>query len=256
MTFRNGYIKWMKDQGLKPNTIQNHLRSISTMMKSALEDGLTKNDAFIRKGFVPAGEQTDAVYLSPQRLKDLMAFDMTYCPDIRRKFEEVSNKNLADGEKPNHLYEDDIRRIAASRDLFVVGCLTGQRISDYKRINKEMITEFEGRKFITLIQEKTKKKVMIPLDKRVGSILDKHNGKLPKVTEQTFNKHLRLIAEVMGWIEVPNFDKARVDGDTGRRFCDLVWCRAILRDVHLPPMPIVTVCRCRPSWRSQGIRQK
>ena len=168
----------------------------------------------------------------------------------------MSNKNLADGEKPNHLYEDDIRRIAASRDLFVVGCLTGQRISDYKRINKEMITEFEGRKFITLIQEKTKKKVMIPLDKRVGSILDKHNGKLPKVTEQTFNKHLRLIAEVMGWIEVPNFDKARVDGDTGRRFCDLVWCRAILRDVHLPPMPIVTVCRCRPSWRSQGIRQK
>ena len=222
MTFRNGYIKWLRDQELKPNYIKSLLRSISTVMKSALEDGLTKNDAFLRKGFVPAGEQADAVYLSMERLKELIAFDLTYNADIKKRFEDVLNKGLKEGESTHKLYENDFEKIAIARDIFVVGCLTGQRISDYKRISKEMIETFEGKKFITLVQDKTKKKVMIPLDKRVASILDKYDGKLPKIREDTFNKHLRLITEVMGWTETPTFDKAKVGGDTGRRFCDLI----------------------------------
>ena len=59
--------------------------------------------------------------------------------------------------------------------MFVVGCLTGQRISDYKRINAKMIvTLTDGNRYIKLKQEKTGNTVYIPLDYRVDDILNKY----------------------------------------------------------------------------------
>ena len=49
------------------------------------------------------------------------------------------------------------------RDIFIVGCLTGQRVSDYSRICEDMITEIGGTEFILITQQKTEKKVYIPL---------------------------------------------------------------------------------------------
>lgn len=227
--FRRSYIKWLSDQGIKPNTIQTHLSTILTLMKNALEDGLTKNDSFLKKGFVPAGEHVDSVYLSNERLKQLIALDLSENGGMGQRIEGVLNTNVKNGGKRHRVRKNDIKVFEMTRDIFVVGCLTGQRISDYKRINSEMITEYEGKKFIMLVQRKEKKKVMIPLDKRVKAILDKYNGTLPKVSEQTFNKHIKTIAEVMGWTEVPLFEMEKSDGDKNRRFCDMVFSHTARR---------------------------
>ena len=227
--FRRSYIKWLSDQGIKPNTIQTHLSTILTLMKNALEDGLTKNDSFLKKGFVPAGEHVDSVYLSNERLKQLIALDLSENGGMGQRIEGVLNSNVENGGKRHRVRKNDIKVFEMTRDIFVVGCLTGQRISDYKRINSEMITEYEGKKFIMLVQQKEKKKVMIPLDKRVKAILDKYNGTLPKVSEQTFNKHIKTIAEVMGWTEVPLFEMEKSDGDKNRRFCDMVFSHTARR---------------------------
>ena len=227
--FRRSYIKWLSDQGIKPNTIQTHLSTILTLMKNALEDGLTKNDSFLKKGFVPAGEHVDSVYLSNERLKQLIALDLSENGGMGQRIEGVLNTNVKNGGKRHRVRKNDIKVFEMTRDIFVVGCLTGQRISDYKRINSEMITEYEGKKFIMLVQQKEKKKVMIPLDKRVKAILDKYNGTLPKVSEQTFNKHIKTIAEVMGWTEVPLFEMEKSDGDKNRRFCDMVFSHTARR---------------------------
>lgn len=220
--FRRSYIKWLSDQGFKPNTIQSQLRTIYTLMRNAFEDGLTKNDAFMRKGFVPVGEHVDSVYLSLDRIKELLAFDMTYSEDLKKRFEDAMNGNLEKDEKPFKFSEKDAKRFEVSRDQFIVGCLTGQRVSDFRRISNEMITEYNGKKFITLVQQKEKKKVMIPLDRRVKVILDKYDGVLPKLNETTFNKHLKIIAEVIGWTEAPLFEKEKSDGNKERRFCDMI----------------------------------
>lgn len=63
----------------------------------------------------------------------------------------------------------------------------------------------------------------------VKAILDKYNGTLPKVSEQTFNKHIKTIAEVMGWTEVPLFEMEKSDGDKNRRFCDMVFSHTARR---------------------------
>lgn len=221
-TFRNGYIKWLSDTGKSANYISSLMRSIYTLLRNAFEDGLTKNDYFMKKGFVPSPQQTDAVYLSPKKMKIWIEFDMTYTESLKKDFEAVINKDLEKGKRPHRFSERYCKNLETARDIFIVGCYTGQRISDYRRINKDMIVDINGKKFISLIQQKTKKKVIIPLDKKVKRILDKYNGSLPKISEFTFNKDIRLIAEVLGWTENPLFDKAKADGNKEERFCDLI----------------------------------
>lgn len=220
--FRRNYMKWLTDRGTKPNTIKSHMRLVYILLKTAFEEGLTQNDAFLTKGFVPTGEQVDAVYLSTRQVQALIDLDMTDTKKLRSQFETVLNAHLPPGARRRRVYAEDIRRYAVARDIFVIGCLTGQRISDYKHIGHDMITEYDGKQFICLVQCKSKKKVMIPLDKRVRHILDKYNGVLPKINEPTFNRHLRLLAETIGWTTIPAFEQAKPDGSPPRRFCDMV----------------------------------
>ncbi len=73
-----------------------------------------------------------------------------------------------------------IRTLEHVRDIFIVGCLTGQRVSDYSRICEGMITEIGGTEFILITQQKTEKKVYIPVDRRVRAILAKYDGNCPR----------------------------------------------------------------------------
>lgn len=43
-----------------------------------------------------------------------------------------------------------------------------------------MITEIGGTEFILITQQKTEKKVYIPVDRRVRAMLAKYDGKLPQ----------------------------------------------------------------------------
>ena len=58
-----------------------------------------------------------------------------------------------------------------------------------------MIMESKGISFIRLTQNKTLKTVLIPVDKRVKAILDKYNGKLPKMSMRHLNTLTRYIAD-------------------------------------------------------------
>ena len=106
--------------------------------------------------------------------------------------------------------------------VFFVGCLTGQRVSDYSRICEEMITEINGVEFILLTQQKTEKKVYIPVDRRVRQILDKYNGKLPRIHPNEMNKLVKTVGLLLGWTYDCGFDGKRLNPKRGRRFCDML----------------------------------
>ena len=61
-----------------------------------------------------------------------------------------------------------------------------------------MITEIGGTEFILLTQQKTEKKVYIPVDRRVRAILTKYNGTLPHVGPNEMNKLVKTIWSVVG----------------------------------------------------------
>ena len=193
--FYNDFRLFLTDKRYSPNTVARMIKICKTICYAA--EQLKLLDAGnIRSGFEVIYRDVDNVYLTDERINELYEYDLSDRPAWEK-----------------------------GRDVFVVGCLTGQRISDYKRINAKMIvTLTDGNRYIKLKQEKTGNIVYIPLDYRVDAILNKYKGELPKVYDQKINDHIKEIGEALGWTEIVELEEQRgaMEYTAKKRFCDLI----------------------------------
>ena len=81
------------------------------------------------------------------------------------------------------------------RDVFLIGCYTAQRFSDYSRIDEHCIgTTSKGNRVIRLLQVKTKVPVVIPiLDPKLETLLEKYNYNVPNLSDVVFNRYIKEI---------------------------------------------------------------
>ncbi len=108
-----------------------------------------------------------------------------------------------------------------------------------------MITEINGVEFILLTQQKTDKKVYIPVDRRVRQILDKYDGKLPHIHPNEMNKLIKTVGLMLGWTHDCGFDGS---GSIRNEDGDSVICSFRTRHAGaLPPTHTRPECRCHPS---------
>lgn len=219
MLFQRLFIKYLRDLGLKPNTIATRLSAIRTIMQVAYLEKKTTNLDHQNPQFVPCREEVDEIFLNPDQIDQMMKLDLS-SKEVLQGY--VKKYKLDEGRvKPLPQFEWKFMKfIKETRDVFIVGCLTGQRHSDYSRINSDMIVTLNDKQFIKLRQKKTKKEVYIPLDNRVKEILDKYNGKLPYICICTFRNHLHLLGEFLGWTEVAKF--ATYENTDNLRICDML----------------------------------
>jgi integrase len=90
-------------------------------------------------------------------------------------------------------------RLDRIRDLFLLGYYTGQRYSDFIRINKDNIISGRNGDLLQIIQQKTNVKVIIPYSDRIKKIFDKHEGYPPTISSQKFNKALQELCKHLGF---------------------------------------------------------
>ena len=109
-----------------------------------------------------------------------------------------------------------------AKDWLIIGCYTGQRVSDLLRMKKEMIftkTDSEGDqfRFIELTQEKTGAEVTIPIHSEVEVILQKYDGNFPptfgKKGDSIFVLFNRYIKKVCKLAKIDNIVKGKVFND-------------------------------------------
>lgn len=184
------------DRKYSANTVGRMVKVLKTIMYAAKDLKLHNNREIENKDFAANYEEVDNVYLTKERIDTLYNMDLSGNP----AWEKV-------------------------RDVFIVGCLTGQRVSDYKRINSNMIVTLNnGLEYIELKQEKTDKTVYIPLEWRVKAILDKYDGRLPKVYDQKINDYIKKVCEKAGFTELVQVtqNKAGMEATLSKRFCDMV----------------------------------
>lgn len=87
-------------------------------------------------------------------------------------------------------------RLERVRDLFVFGCFTGMRYSNYSKIKKSDIVN----KHIKVRDVKdNSKQLNIPLNDYSSYILKKHNYQLPNITNQKFNEYIKEVIEKVGY---------------------------------------------------------
>lgn len=83
------------------------------------------------------------------------------------------------------------------RDIFILACLLGPRISDYKSFKPESLTIKDGITYFEYIQEKTGSLCKIPVHSIALNILHKRGGEFPKmISEQNFRAYIKDICKL------------------------------------------------------------
>lgn len=184
-----------------PNTIGRHVKNLKIFLYAAKDMKLTTNLDFESSRFSVDSQDVENVYLTDERVQEMYEVDFEDEKTVKRLLA------LAPDDEERALLKDQLTRrtpklLNEAKDIFVVGCLTGQRVSDYKRISKTMFrTLSDGNDYIYLQQEKTDKWIYIPLDIRVRAIINRYNGKLPSIYDQDLNERIKIIGRFLGWRE-------------------------------------------------------
>lgn len=148
------------------NTLRRNIGLLKTFLYWALENNHTyKND--FQKFKSPKAQQTDEVALTLDQVKEVFEFDLSNNP-----------------------------RLEKVRDLFVFGCATGMRISNYSNVQKKDISNG----FIKVRDKKNPdKNLEVPLNDFSTYLLKKYDYKLPYLSNQKFNDYIKEIFELIGY---------------------------------------------------------
>jgi site-specific recombinase XerD len=165
LEFYNDYVNYLNERGFAANTIGGQIKNIKVFMNEATDRGLTTNRDYLNKRFKVLQEHADAIYLTQEEIQKLFDLDLI-----------------------------DNQKLEKVRDLFVVGCYTGLRIADLKKINRDNFIQNNTQ--IKIKTQKTGETVVIPLHKLIRHIFDKYEGVLPNAPTQTnkMNEYLKEIA--------------------------------------------------------------
>ena len=212
--FHNSYTSYLTNLNLFPNTIGKRISIIKTVMNDAFERGLTNNAIYKSKRFTIPRQEVSNIYLTLDELNDLSLIDLTKA----KRFEDV-------------------------RDLFLLGCYTGLRFSDFSKIQTNNIDE--ELKIIELKTQKTNQTVTIPILPMTDKILTKYKKmgqySIPKCkSNQKFNQDLKIIAKKLQCLNTAIHKETYLNG--------------IKTQIEVPKWQLVTTHTARRSFASNMIK--
>jgi integrase len=180
------------EPGLSTNTIGRHVKQLRRILEIARLEKLHNNTEY--KNFKEPKAKVHSIYLNEDELKKL--YDM--------KLSGMDEK---------------------IRDVFLIGCFTLQRFSDYSRISPSMIqSKSNNGKIIELIQTKTNQRVVIPIRPTLDTLLMKYDYKVPKVFPQKLNDRIKELARDVGItdpIQIEKYKGGKRINETVPK-CDLI----------------------------------
>lgn len=159
------------DRELAMNTHAKVMMDLLQVVKYAVHLKKLPPSRLVELKFDTRREETDSIYLSEAEILELMA--------------------ITEFDNPSEEYV---------RDVFVVGCFTAMRFSDYSTLDASAIRNNR----LEFVQKKTDKKVTIPIHPVVQNILEKYNYSLPEVPPNNeFNRLIKLIGAKLPSLRVP-----------------------------------------------------
>ena len=178
ISFYNDFKVFMESKNYALNTIGKHIKNLKTFLNYTLAEGYSNNQKFKSKDFKVVKEITTEIYLTDAEIKEMFDKDLSKYPEVE-----------------------------LARDVFLIGCYTGQRISDYNNLSENDITEIGGIQYFKIKQQKNKRynrEVLCPITKEMREIMTKrHNGKPPrKIAESYLNDYIKQVGQMLKWNEL------------------------------------------------------
>jgi len=170
--FYEDFVKYLENdvihsrgkRGLMKASVGKQIKNLKVFLRYCMrQEYIPKDDL---AGFKKPTESSDAVYVNDKELELIMDLDLTGNPKL------------------------DI-----VRDIFVIGCETGLRFSDFSKLNIDHISDGLIRKPV----RKSGKKVVIPISKRLQRVIDKNGGKIPNCPNSIyFNERIKEVCKFAG----------------------------------------------------------
>lgn len=220
LEFYNQYIAYLSvENKLAANTVGKHIKTLKSFLNEATDRGYNTNLEFKKRKFKTLREESDSIYLTLDELANFEKLDLSASP-----------------------------RLEKVRDLFLIGCFTGLRFSDFTQIQPENI--IIDKSLIQVRTQKTGERVSIPLHKTVKSILSKYDNRLPKAyTNQVMNKYLKEVASLSGLkepVETSITRGGKVEKSITKKF-DLVSThtarRSFATNLYLADVPSISIMK-------------
>ncbi len=169
--FYHDYVEFItKQMNLSPNVIGKDIQIIKLILREAFERHATDKRAFESKRFRLVREQPDTIYLTEEELQEISKIDL-----------------------------EDNRRLEVVRDLFLIGCYTGMRYSDYTNISKDQIDDDFNK--MRYRQYKTGQLAVLPVKKEAKILIAKYIDRLPEINalpEVKFNNKTNAALKIIG----------------------------------------------------------
>lgn len=154
------------------------IKVLKSILNCATERGANTTLLYKSKEFKALREEVNNIYLTEEELKIIIDLNL-----------------------------EDCKKLEHARDLFIIGCYTGLRFSDFSKLTADNISDG----LIRVKTQKTATNVVIPLFPQVEEIIKKYNGHLPKAyCNQKMNEYLKLIGQRAQMTE--KIQKTRLSG--------------------------------------------
>ena len=151
-------------KGLKLNSVGKNVKQLIIFLKNRRAKRIISE--LDLTGFKIAEEEADAIYLTPEEINKILLLDLTQTPGLKKY-----------------------------RDVFVFGCLTGLRYSDFSKLKSEDVRD--GMLFKK--QGKSKHRVVIPLRDEANYIFEHiFNRNIPETSNAEFNLYIKEIGKLAG----------------------------------------------------------
>ena len=165
--FLDDFILYLEGINLRVNTIKGIIQKVKAMTRKLGTYGYIIDPTFDEVEVEE--ESTFSIYLSMNDITRIYYYKFTK-QDKRKAKEKI-------------------------RDLFVIGCLTALRYSDYSTLKPENFQDG----YIVKRTKKTNVVVKIPTHDYIKEIYDKYNGNIPTFNIQYFNRYIKLIMKEIGF---------------------------------------------------------
>lgn len=187
--------------GLFDDVVYKYFTNLKTVLTWATKRGFQPNLSFktweiIHRKYPPITltmaelEKLESLEITAELIRANMEFKLD-TPERRRVYQNITNK----------IPERSAPILNLCRDYLAIECRTGQRISDIKRFDPKDLHEFKW----TLTPKKgnrvSSKKVTVHFKGYCAPalwIFQRHNHKLPSISEQKLNINIKKIAKLAG----------------------------------------------------------
>jgi integrase len=198
MDFYNEFINYLTFiKEYKQNTIGKHIQNLKAVLNSATIGGKNSTMVFKSPMFKKPTENSIQIHLNEKEIEEIYLLDLS-----------------------------NDKRLERVRDLFIVGCWTGLRYSDFSKLRKENFRDG----FINVDINKTKEQgLIIPIHPFVKQVMVKYQeneNSLPTaISDDKMRKYLKEIGEKIPSLKdycIKSFTKKGERVDVQKRKHDLI----------------------------------